>query len=109
MDVMNFLALALDTTASLIYLSDYLKLLWDTSYVIDLSEVRNSQEVLPYIMEHRQTAAYPVVQAPQLVYFATAKLFLPLLLLLVLGMLAIKSMWEVVADNKRLRKYLRRV
>lgn len=60
-------------------------------------------------MENKSTALYPAVLAPQTMFLSTSKLFLPLVFLFVFGLLAIKSMWEVIAQNKRIQDRMKRI
>lgn len=106
---MNFVGFAFDIIATFVYYNDYLKLLWDFSYLLDMLEVINYDEARPVLLENEINAIHPAVSAPQLMFFATSKLFVPLLFFFVLGTLAVKSMWEVIVDNERMQVCLQRL
>lgn len=105
--VSNFLDVILCLTAAVTYIIDYSKIKNDITYLLDLLEVINVDEVRPILVKHQEMALYHAVIPSQFMYFNAAKWFFPLLFCLVLGLMAIKSMWEVIDENKRVRVYFR--
>lgn len=106
---MNFVGLTLDSVATIIYFLDYLKLRTDISYLLEMLEVKNYDEVYPVLKDNEDIALDPASIPSMLLAFTTGKMFLPLLILLMLGLLSIKSMWEVIDENKRIQTNLRRI
>lgn len=100
--VMNFIGLALDLFSTYFYSSDYFHILWDFKYVVYLLGVKNpSRNLLQFFVVNEENALETATLATTYTYMFTSKLFLPLLVFLVLGLMSIKSMWEVICDNKR--------
>jgi hypothetical protein len=110
--VMNFIGLALDITATLIYLNKANRLVWDISHLLGMLEVQNYDEVLAVIVEDPEMGdiiSYSAIMATQLIFFITSKLFVPLLVLFGFGLLSIKTMWDFVDENKRKQNLIRRI
>lgn len=106
---MNFIGLALDLVATYLYSSDYFRLLWDFSYILDLIGVKNpSRNLVRFIKVNEDNSLDNAMLATMYTFLTASKLFFPLLVFFVLGILMIKFMWEVVCDNKRIQIRLRR-
>lgn len=106
--VMNIVGISLDVVTFFVYQSDYSKLLWDLYHVMTMMEVSNRDEVRKVLSKNYSVLTYPIFNVPQILSFIAAKLFLPLFFLLIFGLLSIKSMWAVIAENKRIRVFLQR-
>ena len=106
----NLIGIALDLTTSVIYYRDYNNVLWkDIYFVLDMLEVKNPAEVLEVIQENHYILIYSVNLSAQFMVLFASKFFIPLVVLLTFGLLSIKSMWAVIAENKRIQSHLRRV
>jgi hypothetical protein len=105
----NKVGIILDLTTFYIYFRDYTKLLWDLDHFLVMVEVKNIDVMYEAFKTHHSTIMYPIFIGPQFLAFVAAKFFVPLFFMLMFGLLSIKSMWEVIADNKRIQTYLRRV
>lgn len=107
---MNFLGLALDLVATYFYASDYFHILWDIKYIFELLGVKNpSRNLLRFIVSNEENVIGIAAIATSYTFIVASKLFFPLLVFFVLGLLSIKSMWEVICDNKRIELRLRRL
>lgn len=102
--VMTFFALTLDLVATYMYMTDYFKILFNSKYLSKLLDVKNPEEFENIIWRHDEiVVVYHVVVATTYMYSLTSKLFLPLMVFFLMGIVSIKSMWEVVAENKRIQ------
>jgi hypothetical protein len=106
---MNIAGIVLDLSTFFIYFIDSQTILWDYLHILTMMEVENIAEVSPAFTKHNSNVLFQAVRASQLIALAASKLFVPLLFLLVFGLFSIKTMWEVIAENKRIRSYLHRV
>lgn len=100
---MTFFALTLDLVATYMYMTDYFKILFNSKYLSKLLGVRNPEEFEDIIWKHDEIAVYHAAVASTYMYSLTSKLFLPLMVFFLMGIVSIKSMWEVVAENKRIQ------
>ena len=105
---MNFTGLILDVTATSIYMTDYFRVLTDYTHILVLIKVRDFQKAVEVIRDHHENVHVQTIQMTVNMYSVSSKIFLPLLLMCLFGLLAIKSMWAVVSDNKRIQNRLRR-
>ena len=109
----NLIGIVLDFTTSVIYYWDSNRVLWnDVNFMLDMLEVKNTEEVLQVIqviLEDQYILVNPIVSAAQFIALCASKFFVPLVILLMFGLLSIKSMWAVIAENKRIQSHLRRV
>lgn len=106
--VMNFVGLVIDVSAAINYFGDYMSVLWDITVLLEMLAVQNVEEVRPILTDRHQTVIYPTAMAIQNMYLAASKMFLPLLYCFMFGLLSIKSMWQVVSENKRIQVHLAR-
>lgn len=105
---MNFTGLLLDVVATFVYAKDFFRVQSDFSYILTVLDVINYDEVQPQVMRHKLTAEYATSSATTFMIIAASKFFVPLLFLFIFGLLSIKSMWEVVSENKRIQDRLTR-
>lgn len=108
--IMNFVGIVLDCAATTYYFIHYWELIKDIAFIADLMEVKN-REIFKALLSNRivQMKVFSVSTTSVLKMFCvTSKVFLPLLILLLTGLMSIKSMWEVVKENKRLQILYRR-
>ncbi|CRK94378.1 CLUMA_CG007887, isoform A [Clunio marinus] len=106
--VMSLLGVILDIAATVVYFSDYIKILSNFSEALSLLEVLNSDKVLPIFQEKFSHAVYPFLLAPQFMFLATSKCLIPLILATILTSLAIKATWETIKDNRSIQVYSKR-
>jgi hypothetical protein len=107
--VMNFAGIVLDLAVTINYYDDYLSVLWDVTHFLDLLGVQNVDAVRPILIEHDYHIIYPIAMAMQIIHLVSSKLLIPLLFLFIFGLMSIKSMWRVVAENKRIQTRLARL
>jgi hypothetical protein len=107
--VMNFAGIVLDLAVTINYYDDYLSVLWDITHFLDLLGVQNADAVRPILIEQDYHIIYPIAMAMQIIHLVSSKLLIPLLFLFIFGLMSIKSMWRVVAENKRIQTRLARL
>lgn len=98
---MNFVGLVLDLTATVVYMIDYFRIRADFNHVLILMGVKDYGRAFELIKNYQKRVQFPATQATLYVYCISSKMFLPLLLFFVFGIVSIKSMWEVVSENRR--------
>lgn len=105
--VFNFLGIALDIAATAVYMIDYFKLLHDFKFILELLAVKNHSVFAEIIKNKQEIVHFPALQVTMLAFSTTSKLYLPAVLLLVFGVLSIKSMYNVVIENEIIQTRLR--
>lgn len=106
--ILNILGIILDLSTFFVYQNDRQKLMWNLYYILDMLEVRNYAEVKDALDESHSMIYYSILKPPEFISFVASKFFVPLFFMFIFGLLSIKSMWEVIAENKRVQVFLRR-
>lgn len=103
---MNIIGIIWDLTVFSIYYRDHMKIMYDLYYILDLMEVKNVAEVSEVIGRNYSVISYPVLALTQFMAFMAAKFFVPLLFMLIFGLFSIKSMWQAIDENKRIKRFV---
>lgn len=108
--IMNFVGILLDIAATAYYFNHFVNVWKDLFFLADLMEVKNTEKLQIFFKDFEiQVKVFNSATSSILtMIFLTSKCFLPLLILLTTGLMSIKSIWEVVKENKRLQILYRR-
>lgn len=108
--IMNFVGILMDIGATIYYFNHYFKLSKDISYILELMEVKNYEVVGALLKDLRVNLSFYISATSSALKMVcmTSKGVIPLIVLLSTGLMSIKSMWEVVKENKRLQMLFKR-